>query len=28
MTGAGTDLFAIALNELGDVLAKVDEARI
>lgn len=28
MTGAGTDLFAIALNALGGVLARVDAARI
>ncbi|TGQ48038.1 MULTISPECIES: 6-phospho-3-hexuloisomerase [unclassified Mesorhizobium] len=28
MTNAGTDLFGIALNELGNVLARVDESRI
>lgn len=28
MTGTGTDLFAIALDELGGVLAKVDEGHI
>nr|WP_245440880.1 6-phospho-3-hexuloisomerase [Mesorhizobium sanjuanii] len=28
MTSAGTDLFAIALDELGNVLAQVDESRV
>jgi len=28
MTGTGTDLFAIALDELGGVLAKVDEVQV